>query len=273
MDPNNEQAHLRANADQGENFQRQRTRTEGVKYTFCFAFKQQLMRAWQPVPTLTCGIIMFFFFGIVFLGIGIALLAVAGNLMEFTTRYDTIRGCDSTLTPSEFNAISTGPLKSCWVRSDVITIDKEMTGPVFIYYEITNFYQNHRKYFKSKSPEQLRGTKLDKSTAESECDPVILNKHLFTTVSLIDGRALNPEDVAHPCGSMARSMFMGKFAGLTTDFFSLRKIDSAGAETTDTFKISSKGIAWPQDVEYKYKPAPADVVPWFDVTDGSQDSN
>jgi hypothetical protein len=36
-------------------------------------------------------------------------------------------------------------------------ITKDITGPVYVYYEIERFYQNHRRYFSSKSIAQLQG--------------------------------------------------------------------------------------------------------------------
>lgn len=72
-----------------------------------------------------------------------------------------------------------------------------------------NFYQNHRKYFNSKDADQLRGTVLNSGTA-SNCDPVTYNRELYVTTS-INGKTLDPNAVAHPCGSMARSVFNGRF--------------------------------------------------------------
>ena len=84
------------------------------------------MKAWQPVPTLTCGIIMFSVFGklnsykgIIFLAIGIILLVVAGSLMEVIIQYDQLATCT--------------PLQVCDVS---FSLDKEMKGPIFIYYQI-----------------------------------------------------------------------------------------------------------------------------------------
>jgi LEM3 (ligand-effect modulator 3) family / CDC50 family len=70
-----------------------------------------------------------------------------------------------------------------------------------------NFYQNHRKYFNSKVPDQLKGSILSASDA-SDCEPVIYNKDLYVKNNL-NGQPLDPEKVAHPCGSMARSVFNG----------------------------------------------------------------
>jgi hypothetical protein len=62
-----------------------------------------------------------------------------------------------------------------------IKIDKKMANPVFFYYEIDNFYQNHRRYVKSRNVDQLKGESITIEDAKSDCDPVYLNKHLFST--------------------------------------------------------------------------------------------
>lgn len=54
-------------------------------------FKQQMMKAWQPVPTLTKTIILFFIMSVIFLGIGVAMIIVSKNLNESSFRYDTLQ--------------------------------------------------------------------------------------------------------------------------------------------------------------------------------------
>ena len=41
-----------------------------------------------------------------------------------------------------------------------INFDSDITGPLFVYYEVENFYQNHRRYVRSRSPYQLMGQVL-----------------------------------------------------------------------------------------------------------------
>jgi hypothetical protein len=38
-----------------------------------------------------------------------------------------------------------------------ITVKEKMKAPVFFYYQLDNFYQNHRRYVKSKNYKQLMG--------------------------------------------------------------------------------------------------------------------
>ena len=35
--------------------------------------------------------------------------------------------------------------------------DEDVPGPIFVYYELTNFFQNNRRYLKSTSTRQLLG--------------------------------------------------------------------------------------------------------------------
>lgn len=70
-----------------------------------------------------------------------------------------------------------------------------MKAPVFLYYRLTNFYQNHRKYVKSLSYNQLHGDVITPQEAASSCTPVSTNEK---------------GQVYYPCGLIANSMFNGK---------------------------------------------------------------
>jgi len=50
---------------------------------------------------------------------------------------------------------------------------------VFLYYQLDNFYQNHRRYVKSRSNDQLNGKLLKAADVKSDCDPVYQNSNLW----------------------------------------------------------------------------------------------
>ena len=45
-------------------------------------FKQQMLKAWLPVPTLSKTIILFFVMSAIFLGIGIPMIILSDNIVE-----------------------------------------------------------------------------------------------------------------------------------------------------------------------------------------------
>ena len=142
-------------------------------------FKQQKLQAWRPVPTITSTTITFVSFGIIFIIIGIIILIYSNKIHEVSIRYDTL--CTSINTKCEAT----------------IKIDKKIEKDVMVYYQINNFYQNHRRYVKSKSDDQLKGKTVSlKSIKDSgDCDPVITNSDMGVSIS-ITNKILDPDDVA-----------------------------------------------------------------------------
>ena len=125
-----------------------------------------------------------------------------------------------------------------------------MIGPVFVYYQLRNFYQNHRLYAKSVSTEQLQGNSRTDSQLQSECEPIVYNRDLYTNTS-ITGDLLEADSPANPCGMIAFTYF--------NDSFVLK--NQGGNEVN----ISNVGIAWPTDLQ-KYK-MPNPNISWINVTD------
>lgn len=56
-----------------------------------------------------------------------------------------------------------------------ITVPKDMIAPIFVYYQLDNFYRRNRNFYKSKSVEQLRG---NNNPDISSCDNYVSNKDL-----------------------------------------------------------------------------------------------
>ena len=107
---------------------------------------------------------------------------------------------------------------------------EEMEGSVYVYYGLTNFYQNHRRYVKSRSDGQLQGD-VEKDIKGSDCDP-------FDVVDTADG-----EKKYIPCGAIANSMF--------SDDITLSYTASNNQATP--VKLINTGIAWESDKRYKFK--------------------
>jgi hypothetical protein len=63
-----------------------------------------------------------------------------------------------------------------------------------MYYGLSNFYQNHRRYVRSRDDNQLKGDLIEPSKLSSDCDPFI---------------GLNSSIGYAPCGAIANSMFNG----------------------------------------------------------------
>ncbi|KAI5303336.1 hypothetical protein KEM55_000592, partial [Ascosphaera atra] len=56
------------------------------------------------------------------------------------------------------------------------TLPNDLGNPVFLYYKLTNFYQNHRRYVKSLDQDQLKGKASKNHTINSGfCDPLRLD--------------------------------------------------------------------------------------------------
>ena len=121
-----------------------------------------------------------------------------------------------------------------------ISIDQDIEGPVYVYYQLENFYQNHRRYVKSRDYKQLMGEPRTLEDVKDNCDPITTNADIAPDLySAFDKTIkLDPEAVAVPCGLVAKSMF--------TDTFTLNL--GPIAITMDDSKI-----AWQSDVEYKFK--------------------
>lgn len=105
-----------------------------------------------------------------------------------------------------------------------------MKAPVHMYYMLENYYQNHRRYVKSRSDKQLRGETGLTPSLLSDCSP-----RAFANPN-------GPDDVANainPCGLIAWSLF--------NDTFSLH--EPGGKRVS----LNKAGIAWESDVSTKYK--------------------
>ena len=54
-------------------------------------------------------------------------------------------------------------------------VDTAIEPPIYVYYQLDNFYQNHRRYVKSRSNKQLLGEWLTADELKDDCSPIITN--------------------------------------------------------------------------------------------------
>lgn len=195
------------------------------------AFKQQRLKAWQPILTPKTVLPTLFLIGFVFAPIGGLLIWGSSLVSEISFDYTQCEnlqgsssnaslnwfplpsnkysyrlkaGSDSIVPPSPRYAYipDTGLSDPSNQRQCIVefNIPINLQAPVFFYYGLTNFYQNHRRYVKSLNSDQLQGKYVSpNSLNNSDCDPLGA-AGLFGNISI------------YPCGLIANSIFNGLFS-------------------------------------------------------------
>jgi len=200
------------------------------------AFKQQALPAWQPILTAGTVLPTFFVIGVAFIPIGVGLMYFSNQVHEVTVDYTTCKNseeklCSDVISSSPDTWVDGKPPKcECTLAIDAEKIgDEDWEGRVFLYYGLTNFYQNHRRYVKSRDDKQLLG-QLEK-VPTTDCDPFL-------------NPAGNESYKYAPCGAIANSMF--------NDSISLQWREGEEGEW-NTVPVLRTGIAWETDKEYKFR--------------------
>lgn len=103
-----------------------------------------------------------------------------------------------------------------------LIVPRHMTGPVYVYYQLDNYYQNHRRYVKSRYDKQLRSKDYGQSAKDMEnCSP----------------EDKLGKDPIVPCGLIAWSLFNDTYK------FTINK---------KAFEVDKKNIAWASDKASKF---------------------
>ncbi|KAG6379072.1 ligand-effect modulator 3 family [Boletus reticuloceps] len=218
------------------------------------AFKQQRLKAWQPILTPKTVLPTLFITGIIFAPIGGLLVWGSSLVSEMTFDYTdcwnltnstslenltfhpipsysyNLRSSDSgkSFTPPTYAYFydSTAPpnqAHSCFVQFDIVA---DLQPPVFQYYKLTNFYQNNRRYVQSLDTSQLQGQYVSPSTlSDSNCKPLAVTS---------DGKGI------YPCGLIANSLFNDTILGFRP------ANESSGASD---YNFTQNGIAWPGEAK------------------------
>ncbi|KAF9239600.1 ligand-effect modulator 3 family [Melanogaster broomeanus] len=218
------------------------------------AFKQQRLKAWQPILTPKTVLPTLFIIGIIFAPIGGLLVWGSSLVSEMTFDYTNcldldnstsmdnpnfqllpsysynLRSADSgkTIPPPSYAYFynDTAPQDqkhSCFIKFNIVS---DLAPPVFQYYKLTNFYQNNRRYVQSLDTAQLQGQNVDYSTlSNSNCKPLAVTN---------DGKGI------YPCGLIANSVFNDTISGFNATS------DPSGASD---YHFTQNGIAWPGEAK------------------------
>ncbi|ODV90693.1 hypothetical protein CANCADRAFT_24040 [Tortispora caseinolytica NRRL Y-17796] len=221
------------------------------------AFRQQRLKAWQPILSPKTVLPLFFALGAIFAPLGGALLYAGLKAEKIQIDY-TYCGRDATTVfsavptnnvevymrhepPSDFNptdALDASGKYACRIQFDL----PSPIGPdTFLYYHLTNFYQNHRRYVRSFDEDQLEGSALTAAELQSndQCTPLIMNE---------DGIPY------YPCGLIANSQFNDTY----TNPILLNPDASSSSSYGETYYMTNKDISWPSSsqrfrkTEYNY---------------------
>lgn len=181
-----------------------------------YQFTQQNLPACKPVLTPAWIISTFFVMGVIFIPIGLVALRASESVVEIVDRYDL----DCVKEPYRGDKVSyikdSSVSKNC---TRILKVPKFMKAPIYIYYQLDNYYQNHRRYVKSRDDKQLlHGLKYNKS---SLCKPEDESNGLPIV----------------PCGLVAWSLF--------NDTYSFSR-------GTEELNVNKKNIAWKSDRDHKF---------------------
>lgn len=187
------------------------------------AFGQQSIPAWQPVLAPRWTIIGLVVLGIVCVTLGTVLTLASNSVVECSIRYndpskDCGDACVNTIILTKDHC--QGPLQT-------IKDTDYIPGKSFLYYALTQFHQNHRRYLLSRSEAQLAGDAIIDPDLLKDCEPALMSEDGYTILS--------------PCGLAAKSVFNDtyKLKSQTGEYYALK-------ETLDD-------IVWPESIKTRYK--------------------
>ncbi|KAI1732857.1 LEM3 (ligand-effect modulator 3) family / CDC50 family domain-containing protein [Ditylenchus destructor] len=123
--------------------------------------RQQQLPAWQPILTAKTVIPTVLVTGVIFIPIGVALILASNKVQEWSSYYES---CNQT---------------TCSINFELQVPFKD---DVYFYYGLENYFQNHRRYMKSRNDKQLLGRDL---TSVSECEPYAYSSKDCDSFSLI----------------------------------------------------------------------------------------
>lgn len=210
------------------------------------SFSQQRLKAVNPVFTAATVIPILMILGVILIPIGAAMWLASHRIEDLMIDYSHCENSASLeywlAIPDNFTSyryknnptVKTAQWKLATDDSQQFEdqrkvckiqfhVPHKIKGPLYFFYRMENFYQNHRRYAKSFSEDQIEGkaasTNTIKNTAGINCQPLSVNS---------EGKKY------YPCGLIANSMFNDTFDE------TLQGVNG----TSSDYVMTKKGIAW-----------------------------
>ncbi|KIR90390.1 transcription regulator [Cryptococcus deuterogattii CBS 10090] len=214
------------------------------------AFKQQRLKAWQPILTPKSVLPTLLIIGIIFAPIGALIVWGSGKVTTITLDYtecDADAPTDGTYRamPSstyQYDLATSSSESRSSIAAPTWTFSNDSSRPVgetarceiefevpydlgpglFLYYKLTNYYQNHRRYSSSFDATQLIGdTRSLSQINNGNCKPITSR----------DGKPY------YPCGLIANSFFNDTFPSVVL-------LNPTNGAENQTYNFTESGIAW-----------------------------
>lgn len=194
------------------------------------AFTQQRLPAWQPLLSASIALPLFFCAGLAFIGLGLGLYYSSHAIKELGYDYTGHPGTGD-CSPCGVAEPDRAPPPGCRCAWN-FSLPELFQGPVYLYYELTSFYQNNRRYGVSRDDAQLSGLQGALRHPANECAPYQRNASGVPIA---------------PCGAIANSLF--------NDTFSLWHQRLPGGPYVEV-PLDRAAIAWWTDYHVKFHNPP-----------------
>lgn len=169
------------------------------------AFSQQTLVDWSPRLGDREWIQIYYLLAILMVILGSVLCAEYVHHQEWAYIYD---GDNSDFTDCQISSANEG--KTCTIT---FSFDKDVSGPLYVYYGLKNFYQNNRRYTKSVMKDMLLGSsEIDEDEASLYCYPL----------------QYNGTRMLYPCGLQANTFFNDEFTVSDSSTVSNTDLDKDG---------------------------------------------
>nr|XP_056718315.1 cell cycle control protein 50B [Euleptes europaea] len=189
------------------------------------AFTQQRLPAWQPLLSAGTVLPLFFGLGAAFVALGLGLHFSSATIRELELDYTGLGHSPCARCANLSRGARRPPGCACQLR---FSLDQDFPAPVCLYYQLSHYYQNNRRYSVSRDNQQLSGVAGALRSPSEECRPY--------------QKYSNGTPIA-PCGSVANSLF--------NDTFELYYVLNNGTEAK--VPLDKRGISWWTDTNVKFR--------------------